>query len=39
MLPKKGIVFPNVERLKSNRLRARICVLGRSALPSSVNPP
>jgi len=39
MLPKKGIVFPNVENLKSNPLRARICVSVRSALPSSVNPP
>jgi hypothetical protein len=29
MLPKKGIVFPNVEARKSNPLRARICVSGR----------
>lgn len=36
MLPKKGIVFPNVEKLKSTPpLRARICVSVRSALPSS----
>jgi len=39
MLPKKGIVFPNVEKLESPPLRARICVPVRSALPSSVNPP
>ena len=39
MLPKKGIVFPNVEKLQSTLLSARICVSVRSALPSSVNPP
>jgi hypothetical protein len=39
MLPKKGIVSPNVEKLKSSPLRASICVSVRSALPSSVNPP
>jgi hypothetical protein len=39
MLPKKGIVFPNVEARKSNPLSGRICVSVRSALPSSAVSP